>query len=241
MKIYFLKYSRRRSIKLFAGIISALFFWGSVNNLYASAENKSDVKSGSELKKANIKLEAIEIASGKKLKAIVTNEDGKPVAAVELHFYVKRNFGLLPIEASVSTTDETGSIMVDFPADLPGDSLGNVFIIAKIEDSEQYENAEAHKIMHWGIPVVINRASQQRALWAGRSNAPVLLIIIVNILLISVWGVIIYICTQLYKVNKIGRSEKEYANGKKKINRKVPQPNGTFHSNKPPTFNQTKL
>ena len=200
------------TMKIFFKIILIILLSCQINNLFASDKNKSNEKASDELKIVSIKLNAIETDSSKKLIATVSTLNGNSIAGVEIHFYVQRKFGLLPIDSDISSTDESGNCTVEFPMNLPGDSLGNIIAIAKIEESELYKNTETHKTLHWGIPVRINHSRQQRALWAARANAPIYLIIIVNCLIIGVWFVIFYIIYQLYTVKKIGRYENEYSN-----------------------------
>ena len=46
----------------------------------------------------------------------------KPVADAEIHFYVKREFSLLPVTESAVNTDENGEAIADFPNTIKGDS-----------------------------------------------------------------------------------------------------------------------
>jgi hypothetical protein len=78
---------------------------------------------------------------------------GTAVKDIDIHFYVKKSFGLLPLEGDFTTTDENGEASVDFPTDLPGDVSGNVIVIARVEDDEKLGNVEAMKTVNWGIPV----------------------------------------------------------------------------------------
>src|SRR6266702_2022082 len=86
---------------------------------------------------ANISLTVSQKESVREVKAIITKTDaiGKiiPVQKVEVKIYVKRSFSLLPIEGENLTTDENGEASVNFPKDIPGDSIGNLIVIAKVE------------------------------------------------------------------------------------------------------------
>ena len=129
-----------------------------------------------------------------------------PAAEVEVQLYVQRLFGLLPLSDDPETTDEDGEVVVEFPADIPGDTAGNLIIVAKIEDHERFGNLEFRRKINWGIPLVIDPAENARQLWSSRANAPIYLIVIVNTMLIGIWGVILYIVYQAYKIRKIGRT-----------------------------------
>lgn len=162
-------------------------------------------------RKLNIHLSFSENDSAKKITALAAgiNDDSseKPATDVELHFYVQRNFGLLPLTSDIVSTNETGAVTVDFPNDLPGDSSGNILIIAKVEDNEEYGNAEVHKTINWGKPLTPSLFNDERALWASGANAPLVLIVVVNAMIAGVWSIIIYIGYQFYKINKSGKHE----------------------------------
>ena len=68
-------------------------------------------------------------------KMIITkavDQSGMPIEDLELYYYVKRTFSLLPIGDPFNSTDENGIIEVEFPNDIPGDTEGNVVIVVKI-------------------------------------------------------------------------------------------------------------
>lgn len=138
-----------------------------------------------------------------------TDEKGEevPVGEVEVNLYVQRLFGLLPITEDPETTDESGEIVVEFPADIPGDTAGNLIIVARVDDHERFGNMEFRRKINWGIPLVIDPAKNARELWSSRANAPIYLIVIVNAMIIGIWGFILYIVFQTFKIKKLGRSK----------------------------------
>src|SRR4051812_33919944 len=103
---------------------------------------------GEDSKKAKLQIALSEEDSVKTVKAII-NESGAdgiemPVKGVEVHFFVKKSFGLLPI-GDAATTDEKGEASVEFFKDLPGDQNGNVTIIAKVDDDAKVATLEESK------------------------------------------------------------------------------------------------
>jgi len=159
--------------------------------------------------KSALQLTAAEKDSVRQIKATITQTDVNgtvsTVKDIEVHFFAKKSFGLLPLGDAVST-DEQGVASVDFPKDLPGDSLGNVTVIAKVEDNPKTGELEANKVVSWGIPV-INGHMNQRALWASAANAPWPLVITSTAIVVGVWGVIFYIIILLFKIKKSGKYE----------------------------------
>lgn len=143
--------------------------------------------------------------SSKTLNAKVTLSDGTPVKDIEVHFYVKRLFGLLPIESSMGNipTDEKGETVIDLPKkDFPGDSAGNIIIVAKIEDNETYGNIETQKVLKIGIPLKVETDSFPRALWAPQ--APFALILTFVVMIGGVWLIYCFVAFQIHKIKKAG-------------------------------------
>ena len=126
-----------------------------------------------------------------------------PIPEMDIYFYVQRTFSLLPIGEYFNTTDENGEVTIEFPGDLPGDSAGNVMIIARIEEFGMYNGAEITKVVNFGIPTDHNPDANRRSLAAASANAPVSLLILVNSIILMVWGFIIYIITQVFRIRRI--------------------------------------
>lgn len=128
---------------------------------------------------------------------------GSPIAEVDLYFYVERTFSLLPIGDIFNTTDENGEVTIEFPMDLPGDDHGNVVVIAKLEDAENYPDAEVSETIDWGIPTDQNPHAENRTLWSAGANAPLSLLFLTNSLIAIAWGIIFYIGYKLYRISRI--------------------------------------
>ena len=160
---------------------------------------------------AKIALSFAEQDSLREITATITQPDaeGKDTAVngVDVHFYVKKSFGLLPLEGDMTTTDENGQATADLPGDMPGDASGNVTVIARTEDDEKVGNVEITKTLKWGIPVKTVESAQPRALWASANNAPWPLVIFVTGMVAAVWGVIFYIFYQLAVIKREGKYE----------------------------------
>lgn len=132
--------------------------------------------------------------------ALVVSQ-GKPVANVVVKFFAKRMFSLLPLGGEV-TTGEDGIASIDFPKDLPGDEQKNIMVIAKIEDDEVYGSVETQATVNWGVNIVREDHWKNRSLSASREKAPMLLIVVSNIIIAVIWGVILYIIIQVFRIRK---------------------------------------
>jgi hypothetical protein len=147
-----------------------------------------------------IKLSLSENDSVKTCKAVVM-KDTKPVAGIPVNIYIKRSVGLLPV-ATLVKTDENGEVSAEFPSGIPGDSLGNVTVIARLEDDDAIMD---QKTICWGTKIKYSNSVDQKALWASRSNAPTYLIIISNAIILGIWGTMGYIIFLLFfKIKKSG-------------------------------------
>ena len=127
---------------------------------------------------------------------------GDPISELDLYFFVQRTFSQLPIGDYFNTTNENGEVRIEFPYDLSGDSAGNVIIIASIEEDDRFVGAEVSKIASFGIPVDYEIHGNRRTLAAAGANAPISLLLLVNGIILAVWGIIIYIFTQIYRIRR---------------------------------------
>ncbi|MDH5412598.1 MAG: hypothetical protein OEW87_00545, partial [Flavobacteriaceae bacterium] len=152
---------------------------------------------------ATILLNFLEEEDGGVIVATVTDQNGLPIEELDLFFYVKRTFSLLPIGDVFNTTDDEGVVEVKFPNDLPGDSEGNVTIVVKIIESDLYNDLSIETTKNWGIPVKIDDSEEKRSLWAAAANAPITLVLIVSGMILAIWFINCYIIYILYKISKI--------------------------------------
>jgi len=152
---------------------------------FASSEKELTIK--------NITLEVsfIEIDSVRTIEATAfhTNADGgaEPVDE-EVLFYVPRQFSLIKV-GQVDLEEGQGSI--NFPVTLPGDSSGNLQIIARIEESDDYGTVEASGVKDWGKPRPPVIIEKRRGL--GDTDAPLWMVYTLIVLLSTVWFHYLYI------------------------------------------------
>ncbi len=133
-----------------------------------------------------------------------------PVKGVEIKMGIKRFGGDLQIgEEQSYTTDSLGHVKGEFKkAGLPGDQSGNIVIVAKVEDNEQYGNLRIEKVVPWGVKFVADKDFFHRALWGSQFHSPVWLVFMAYSIIITVWGTLIYLVFLLIKIKKLGQEEK---------------------------------
>jgi len=127
---------------------------------------------------------------------------------VEMKIGVKRHGGVLSAgDEATYTTDSTGSVTVEYNKDsLPGDQHGNITLVAKTEDHELFGNLITEKNVSWGSAMAPDDSFfNQRTLWTTRFRTPFWLLFIAYTIVIGVWGTLIYLVTQLFKIRKLGR------------------------------------
>ena len=173
--------------------------------LFAQDEPTEDEATSS----ATIKLTFDEVDSVKVCKATVV-ADNKPVEGVEVKFFAKRFFGILPLipNGKSIATNENGEAIVDFPQELPGDSNGTIVVIAKVEEDENYGDFETVDSVKWGS--IISLAEQeeewhQRSLSATGDRAPIYLLSAAGVIIVIVWGILMYVIYSLVRIKKAGK------------------------------------
>jgi len=124
-----------------------------------------------------------------------------PVYDAEVYGYVERMFSLLPVGEDFS--DEDGKLTYEFPKDLPGDSLGKLVVIVRINESDEYGTVEMKKTIDWGMPVDFSESITPRALWTD--EAPVWMALAVFIILAGAWFNFLYAVYKVVKVKKLGK------------------------------------
>jgi hypothetical protein len=139
---------------------------------------------------------------------IKENGKDKPVSGEVVKIYVPRMFSLLPV--GEVTLDETGAGTLEFPSDLPGDTTGNLTIIAKFEENPAFGNVEKQSTIKWGVPTAYSEPKFHRALWT--KTAPRWMIYTLSILLAGVWGHYLFAIISLIRIRIDAKrlAKKEY-------------------------------
>lgn len=133
--------------------------------------------------------------------------DWVAVKEIEMKLGVKRILGNLTVgEAETYTSDSTGTASAEFKRDsIPGDEKGNIILVARVEDNDNYGNLVVERSVPWGKAVEADTHFWHRSLWSTGNRAPVWLLFIALSIMVGVWGVIVYLIRQLFKIKKMGR------------------------------------
>ncbi|MGI9137462.1 MAG: hypothetical protein ACR2IM_00330 [Sediminibacterium sp.] len=129
-----------------------------------------------------------------------------PIANVEMQIGVKRLDGNLSInETPTFTTDSLGATTAEFKRDsLPGDSKGNLILVASVIDNEVYGNLTAEVTVPWGAKFSHISNFDHRTLFARRGHSPIWLELLAYSIVVAVWGIIIFLILQIAKIKKLG-------------------------------------
>ena len=138
-----------------------------------------------------------------------------PIEGIEIKFLVERPLSPLPIKDLFNPSEDegrtftnvNGDISLNFPDDLPGDVEGNLQLLIRIVEHDEYGTVEVSDIKAWGVPTIINDLTIKRSLWASSANAPIALLIFINSLILAVWGTIFYIVFKIFHIRKIGKGQ----------------------------------
>lgn len=136
-----------------------------------------------------------------------------PIEDADVIFYVPRFFSDQIIGEGEFNE---GKSQIKFPEYIAGDTIGNITIIARIEEHDMYGNVERQVAnFRWGTTAPIEEDKSlmtiqisipTRALW--HTNAPLWMIVTLIILLVGVWGHYIFVIVNLFKLKSLSRKKK---------------------------------
>lgn len=168
-----------------------------------------EARSETMLRKTRISLDTASGEEGKTITVSVSSLDGGewvPAKDVEMRIGIRRLGGgiLNAGEEQTYTTDSTGTVTMDVRKDtIPGDQKGNIILVAKVEDNEEYGNLEVEKTVNWGSKLEVkNDFFDQRTLWSTRNHVPGWLLLMAYGVTLSVWGTIFYLIYMIVKIKK---------------------------------------
>jgi hypothetical protein len=120
------------------------------------------------------------------------------ITDADIHVYVKRTYSDLPITEG---TLEDGAFTTEFPNDIPGDDTGNLWIIARIIENDDYGTVETRKELAWGVPITYVQDTKTRELWTR--DAPLWIIISVTLAFTAAWFHYLLSISKLFKLRKL--------------------------------------
>jgi hypothetical protein len=129
------------------------------------------------------------------------NGDKVPLGGETMGLFVPRMFSNLKL--AEEKLDSTGSLTFQFPQNIPGDSIGNVLVMVRLEDQADYGYVEKTELKKWGKPAPKTNLLVHRALWT--TVAPVWMIVSLTIMLVGVWAHYLYVILRLILIRNAGK------------------------------------
>lgn len=167
-----------------------------------------EAKGNVEITKAKIQIDTL--ADKKIIATLMELKDTvwAPVKAIDVKIAIKRMDADLNVaETPTYATDSLGVASADFKRDsLPGDSKGNLTLIAKVEDNDIYGNLSSEKVVPWGKSIKYYTEYDKRTLFARRGKSPIWLELLAYSIVVAVWGILFYLIGQIKKLKQLGAS-----------------------------------
>jgi hypothetical protein len=195
-----------------SGKVSDLPRFGTITITATIAESEDFKKYSRDLDIHNVRMAVDYVTEDStnriKVHCSIMNAEGQdvPVSDLEIDVFVERLFGELPISTEFNTTDDFGQANILFPDNVRGGADGQLVVLVRIIDHEEYGNLVNRKEISWGTHLIQNGQARERLMWAAKNNAPLPLVIIINSVLIAVWGMILYIVFNVVKIRRLGKT-----------------------------------
>ena len=135
------------------------------------------------------------------IEATLTNAENEPVKDAELKVQLQRLFAPLAVGKGIYFTDENGMINVPITEKMPGVN-GNLNYEVVLDDSDDFGTIKSILPTHIGNPIKDLSTFDQRTMWSPPSKAPWFDIIIPNLLIIGIWGYLVILVVNLYRISK---------------------------------------
>ncbi len=132
---------------------------------------------------------------------LIETASGNPVEGESLTIQVQRLFGPLVLGEEFNETDEEGSISVPIEEGIPGID-GNLTLEVVLNDHDDFGTVKAIIEAPIGKLIVDESTFDQRTMWSPRNKTPIFLLIFPNLLIVGIWGLIIYLIFNLFKISK---------------------------------------
>jgi len=123
-----------------------------------------------------------------------------PVDKLDIQFYVPRTFSLLKVGKGTITN---GTTSLEFPTSIPGNQLGYLTIVAKVEENENYGNVEVSGTINWGKPLPLTKIIKRGL---GDTDAPLWMVYTLIVLLSVVWFHYMYVIFTVFRIRHLGKS-----------------------------------
>jgi hypothetical protein len=169
---------------------------------FSGNDSFNKAKKSISFKDANIEAEIITKDSINYISAILTDSYTKiPIVDESLTVHVQRLFKPLMIGEEFNNTDEDGAITVPIEEGIPGID-GKLTFEVVLNESDDYGTVKGIVTGTVGVPFEDESTFDQRTMWSPRGKTPIFLLLITYSGIFVVWGIIVYLIFNLYRIVK---------------------------------------
>ena len=134
--------------------------------------------------------------------ATLTNPlTGAPIPDAYVDVQIKRMFKALKMGEEFNVTDESGTVVVPIAEGIPGLN-GELTIEVVLFESDDYGTVKAIINAPIGKQIVDESTFDERTMWSPKNKTPLFLLIFPNILIFGIWGIIVYLFLNLFRISK---------------------------------------
>lgn len=148
---------------------------------------------------ATLKLEVVTLEGHKLVQAKLLHGD-KPVQDAVVRFSVQRTFGKLQL-GDVPTMDN-GTAAVSYPSAVPGNSAGEITLIAQVQAPASMAGVQSQLIDRGAMPARSQADPFPRALWAP--HAPIQFLAVILTLFGGFWAAYLFVIWQFIAIKRGG-------------------------------------
>jgi len=123
----------------------------------------------------------------------------KTIDEIGIDIGVERLFSVLYLEEV--DTNEDGIASMEFPIDIPGDSIGMITVTVRLEEHDDYGTITKSGDINWGISVDYSTISNGRSLFGD--EAPLWMIISVAVVLLGAWYHFLLAVLKVYRIKSL--------------------------------------
>jgi len=138
---------------------------------------------------------------GYSIEATLTNAANEPIEGQELKVQLERLFSPLPIGEGINFTDKNGTIVVPIKEIMPGIN-GKLIYEVVLDDSDDYGTIKSVITTNIGKPIKDLSTFDERTMWSPPTKAPWVDLIIPNLLILGIWGTLVILVINLFKISK---------------------------------------
>ncbi len=126
-----------------------------------------------------------------------------PLSNVDVKVSAKRYFGKLAL-GEVKATNSQGNVYYNLPETIPGDSSGNITIVAQLSNVELFGTVVKDTTLALGVPTFKPSLVANRAMWNKARKAPLWVLFSYGGGVLLAWSIIFYILFQIRSIFYIG-------------------------------------